>query len=120
MFGTTVGAWFGGSYFLTPVGFGETCLAVCFLFQATFCGAATTVLSEAVAERTRFSMEHEGKKYFAMGYGVLNLETREFGDPSTGHIPIVPFSADDAPIAMELDGLAIDRQSSLRRAGADR
>jgi len=55
MFGMSVGGWFGSSYFLTPIGQHGAWLAMFFLFQAMFCGTATTIFSGAVAERMRFS-----------------------------------------------------------------
>ena len=55
MFGVSDGGWIGTTDFLTPVGQGSTWLAAFFLFQAAFCGTATTIVSGAVAERMRFS-----------------------------------------------------------------
>ena len=55
----------------------------------------------------RFPMEQQDGKYFTIVYGVLNLETRGFRYTSAGHTPIVRFSANEAPVMMELDGMAI-------------
>ena len=52
MYGSSLGGWLGTSQFMpdhtsTPSAF--------FLYQIMFCGAATTIVSGAIAERTRFS-----------------------------------------------------------------
>ena len=56
MFGASAGGWFGTNRFaLTfPDGMTGGWLATFFLFQAMFCGTATTIVSGAVAERMRF------------------------------------------------------------------
>ncbi len=55
MFGATKGGWIGWSQFFTPVGQDRAWLATFFLFQVMFCGTAVTIISGAVAERTRFA-----------------------------------------------------------------
>ncbi|AGF53155.1 ammonium/methylammonium permease [Synechocystis sp. PCC 6803] len=54
MFGLSQGGWWGTGYSFVDVG-GEPTLAVFFLFQAMFCGTATTIISGAAAERLKFS-----------------------------------------------------------------
>lgn len=54
MFGLSQDGWWGVGYNFVNVG-GEPSLAVFFLFQAMFCGTATTIISGAAAERLKFS-----------------------------------------------------------------
>jgi len=53
MFGESVGGWIGLSDFFLPatLSAGDTAF---FLFQVVFCGTAATIVSGAIAERTRF------------------------------------------------------------------
>lgn len=54
MFGNSVGGWVGITDFLfNPQNNAE--IAVFFIYQAMFCGTATTIISGAVAERLKFS-----------------------------------------------------------------
>lgn len=57
MFGASASGLFGTTHFFVPVnqpGIAGAWLASFFLFQAMFCGTATTIVSGAVAERMRF------------------------------------------------------------------
>lgn len=54
MFGLTNMGFFGTTDFFTEIG-NDGSIAAFFLFQAMFCGTATTIFSGAVAERMRFS-----------------------------------------------------------------
>jgi len=53
MFGASFAGWFGTNHFM-PGFDDDNWFAAFFLFQAVFCGTAATILSGAVAERTRF------------------------------------------------------------------
>lgn len=53
MFGASAGGWFGTSGWFPSLN-DDPKLAVFFLFQAMFCGTATTIVSGATAERLRF------------------------------------------------------------------
>lgn len=53
MFGASFAGWFGTNHFM-PGFEDDNWFAAFFLFQAVFCGTAATILSGAVAERTRF------------------------------------------------------------------
>jgi len=54
MFGITNDGWVGTTHFLPNIGQGEAWLATFFLFQVMFCATAATIVSGAIAERTRF------------------------------------------------------------------
>ncbi|PZD73436.1 Ammonium transporter NrgA [Acaryochloris thomasi RCC1774] len=54
MFGASQWGWMGGSHFFPSTGVNAKFVAF-FLFQAMFCGTATTIISGAVAERLKFS-----------------------------------------------------------------
>lgn len=53
MFGSSPGGWFGGSGYF-PSSESSPKLVAFFLYQAMFCGTATTIISGAVAERLQF------------------------------------------------------------------
>jgi Amt family ammonium transporter len=55
MFGASQYGLLGTTHFFVSFNGGEQSLAAFFLFQAMFCGTATTIVSGAVAERMRFS-----------------------------------------------------------------
>ncbi|SDK99455.1 ammonium transporter [Aliiruegeria lutimaris] len=54
MFGLSQGGWFGTDLFALDLSASSPSLAVFFLFQVMFCGAAVTILSGVVAERMKF------------------------------------------------------------------
>ncbi len=73
MFGDSFNGWFG----TTSFHFNETnqpWLIAFFVFQLVFCGTATTIISGAVAERTRFS-----------GYVLISIIVSGFIYPFIGH-----------------------------------
>ena len=55
MFGTSQGGWIGTSDFFPSAQEEQSLMVVFFLYQAMFCGTATTIISGAVAERLKFS-----------------------------------------------------------------
>lgn len=55
MFGSSWAGWIGGSGFFVPLDHDSAWLPAFFLFQAMFCGTATTIFSGAVAERMKFA-----------------------------------------------------------------
>ena len=54
MFGNSLGGWLGNNHFAFNYGNTNLWQGSFFLYQATFCGTAVTILSGAVAERMRF------------------------------------------------------------------
>ena len=54
MFGISQAGWFGSSNFVTSAQADRPFATVFFLYQAMFCGTATTIISGAVAERLKF------------------------------------------------------------------
>ncbi len=55
MFGSSIHGWVGGSLFLLEFKSNDPWVVTFFIFQATFCGTAVTIVSGAVAERMRFA-----------------------------------------------------------------
>ncbi len=55
MFGISQAGWFGTSDFFFASQAGQASRIAFFIFQAMFCGTATTIISGAVAERLKFS-----------------------------------------------------------------
>ena len=55
MFGMSQAGWIGTSNFFPSAEEGTSSMIVFFLYQAMFCGTATTIISGAVAERLKFS-----------------------------------------------------------------
>ena len=55
MFGISQAGWFGTSDFFTSARVENSVATIFFLYQAMFCGTATTIISGAVAERLKFS-----------------------------------------------------------------
>ena len=56
MFGISQAGWIGTSDFFPSAQEGQSSMIVFFLYQAMFCGTATTIISGAVAERLKFSV----------------------------------------------------------------
>lgn len=73
MFGSTINGWLGSSGFFFNSA-GDPWLMAFFIFQLVFCGAATTIISGAVAERMRFS-----------GYLIVCLIVSGLIYPVVGH-----------------------------------
>ncbi len=55
LFGTSLGGWIGGAGFVPELS-DSARLAAFFLFEAMFCGTATTIVSGAISERMRYSV----------------------------------------------------------------
>ena len=55
MFGVSQAGWFGTSHFFSSAQVDDSWATIFFLYQAMFCGTATTIISGAVAERLKFS-----------------------------------------------------------------
>ncbi len=55
MFGISQAGWIGTSDFFPSAQTGKSLMIVFFLYQAMFCGTATTIISGAVAERLKFN-----------------------------------------------------------------
>lgn len=72
MFGASWGGWIGTTRFLVDADAGSWLLAF-FLFQMVFCGTSTTIVSGAVAERTRFT------SYLTMSLLISGLLYPVFG-----------------------------------------
>ncbi len=73
MFGLSQGGWIGSSNFLWSAE-GTPWLIAFFIFQALFCGTATTILSGAVAERMNFA-----------GYIIVSVVVSALIYPIFGH-----------------------------------
>ncbi|MEM6503619.1 MAG: ammonium transporter [Cyanobacteria bacterium P01_C01_bin.89] len=73
MFGDTVGGWFGASDWFVSVE-GAPYIAAFFVFQAMFCGTATTIVSGAAAERLHYG-----------GYLLISLLNAAIIYPLFGH-----------------------------------
>ncbi|MEM9273424.1 MAG: ammonium transporter [Cyanobacteria bacterium P01_F01_bin.143] len=55
MFGLSQAGWIGSSNFFPSAEAGQSSTIAFFIYQAMFCGTATTIISGAVAERLKFS-----------------------------------------------------------------
>ncbi len=73
MYGTSVAGWVGRSQFFVDPGDNFN-LAAFFIFQAMFCGTATTIVSGAIAERVKF-----------MSYLVISVLSASLIYPIVGH-----------------------------------
>ena len=78
MFGASASGWIGTSGWFPSVGQGDPHASAMFLFQAMFCGTATTIVSGAVAERMRYhgylivAILLSGVIYTVFGHWVWN------------------------------------------------
>ncbi len=94
MFGITAGGWIGLSDFWVDPG-GNFNLAAFFVFQAMFCGTATTIISGAIAERVKFTSYiiisglSSGLIYPVIGHWAWNGLNQ--GEP-TGWLGVIGFT----------------------------
>jgi serine/threonine protein kinase len=72
-------------------------------------GSESRVLEpvEVARELNRRFGVQEGKQFFTVAYGVLNLESREFQFTSTGHPPLLHQRANASPGMLDVDGFPI-------------
>ncbi len=98
MFGATQWGWIGTSHFWPELA-DSSRLAAFFLFQAMFCGTATTIVSGAVSERVRYSLYLwvclmiSGLIYPMFGHWAWNgIENLGAGAGSIGWLQTLGFS----------------------------
>jgi sigma-B regulation protein RsbU (phosphoserine phosphatase) len=62
---------------------------------------------EAVRELNRRFGSQEGRQFFTLAYGVLNLESRQFQFTSAGHPPPLHQRAGESPTMLDVEGFPI-------------
>jgi sigma-B regulation protein RsbU (phosphoserine phosphatase) len=62
---------------------------------------------EVARELNRRFGTQEGKQFFTLAYGVLNLESRTFQFTSAGHTPLLHLQTGRSPSMLDVDGFPI-------------
>ncbi len=65
----------------------------------------------------RFVESLEGKQYFTLTYGVLNVESRAFRFTSAGHPPLLHQSANSSPAMLDISGFPIGMAPATEEFG---
>lgn len=79
------------------------------LFERSVDGPSTRIREpgEVARELNRQFGTQEGKQFFTLAYGVLNLESRTFQFTSAGHPPLLHQRAGGAPCMLDVEGSPI-------------
>jgi sigma-B regulation protein RsbU (phosphoserine phosphatase) len=79
------------------------------LVERDAAGSATRVREpvEVLGELARRFGKQEGKQFFTLVYGLLNLETRAFRFASAAHVPVLHQRAKQSPAMLDVDGFPI-------------
>jgi sigma-B regulation protein RsbU (phosphoserine phosphatase) len=83
--------------------------ATSILFERSEDGAGNRIREpiEVVRELNRRFGTQEGRQFFSLAYGVLNLESRQFQFTSAGHPPPLHQRAGESPTMLDVEGFPI-------------